>query len=476
MRRIHYWSAAGAVSFVSLSVGACSADHVIGSTLTPDASVDPTSDVFDGGDAAPVDGGVDLDALDPVECGVTPCVTALAARGGAHICALLSDQTVRCWGANTDGQLGRESLDDAGGALSSSGRPLPVVGLDKVTQISATGRERTGTSCARREDGTVMCWGGNRHGELGLSADRPAVDANPHPIPSAVQGLVPVRRVDLGGSFACAISPPDDVSAGEPSFADSGVEAGGGRMYCWGWNNALQLGRGELQQKHGVAGETGLDFRRVLVAAGTLRNGFAIRDNGELLSWGGALLSRSDNVTSTALDALGRSSSFDADGRPLPIPRLYDVRRISAGDTFACAVSAGSAYCWGRSEVGALGNGTSQDETVPFLVPLSTSPRIVDIATSNATTCARTIDRNVYCWGDNSKGQLGDGTALRQFYPVQVNALSRGEVVQVAAMDTATCALLREGSVLCWGSNVDGQLGLGGADDQPHYVPQPVVF
>lgn len=465
MRRIHFCSAAGAVFSVSLSIGACAADDAdesTDSTRAPTGEVDASVDVFDGGADAAVDGddGIDLDALDRVECAVTPCVTALAARGGAHICALLSDQTVRCWGANADGQLGSESL-------ASSGKPLPVAGLDKVTQITVAGRDRTGTSCARREDGTVMCWGGNRHGELGLSADLPVVDANPHPTPSAVGGLAPVHRVDLGGSFACAVERPE---------ADTGVDAGGGKMYCWGWNNALQLGRGELPQKHGVAGETALEFRRTLMGGGTLRNGFAIRDNGELLSWGGSLLTSNNGVTSTELDALGRTSPFDADGRPLPIPGLSDVRRISAGDTFACAASAGSAYCWGRSEVGALGNGSAHDEPIPFSVPLSTTKRVVDVATSNTTACARTIDRKVHCWGDNTKGQLGDATALRQFYPVEVSALKEGDIVQIAAMDAATCALLKDGSVQCWGSNVDGQLGIGRTDDQPHYVAEPVVF
>ncbi len=481
MRRIHYWSAAGAVSLVAWSVGACSTDGAVDSTSAlTDAGVGPSSDVLEEGDAAPVDDGIDLDAFGRVECGVTPCVTALAARGGAHVCALLSDRTVRCWGANADGQLGRGPSEDAGAdagaALPSSGRPLPVVGVDEVTQLSVTGRERMGTSCARREDGAVMCWGGNRHGELGLSADRPIIDAEPHPVPSAVRGLGPVGRVDLGGSFACATTLSEPAPAGESSSADSGAREAGGRMYCWGWNNAFQLGRGELPQKHAVAGETALDFRRVRVGAGTLRNGFAIRDNGELLSWGGALSTRSSATASTELDALGRASSFDADGQPMPIPRLTEVRSISAGDTFACAVSAGAAYCWGRSKVGALGNGTGQEEPTPFAVALPTARRIVQIATSNETTCALTIDREVHCWGANTEGQLGNGTDQRQLYPVQVSALSGRDVVQVAAMDAATCALLRDGSVVCWGSNIDGQLGIGGVDDLPHYAPQPVMF
>jgi hypothetical protein len=77
-------------------------------------------------------------------------------RGDAFACALLSDRTVRCWGANRDGQLGDGTRED---------RPQPtlVSGAGRVVQIAAGARH----ACARLEDGSVLCWGANEEGQLG---------------------------------------------------------------------------------------------------------------------------------------------------------------------------------------------------------------------------------------------------------------------------------------------------------------------
>jgi alpha-tubulin suppressor-like RCC1 family protein len=77
------------------------------------------------------------------------------AAGGAHTCAIAEDETVRCWGANDDGQLGADG--------PSSSMPAPVPGLTKVVQLGA-GATHT---CARRDDGSIWCWGGNTAGQLG---------------------------------------------------------------------------------------------------------------------------------------------------------------------------------------------------------------------------------------------------------------------------------------------------------------------
>ncbi len=77
------------------------------------------------------------------------------AAGGAHTCAIAADETVLCWGANDDGQLGTDG--------ASSSIPSPVPGLTKVVQLAA-GASHT---CARHEDRTISCWGGNTAGQLG---------------------------------------------------------------------------------------------------------------------------------------------------------------------------------------------------------------------------------------------------------------------------------------------------------------------
>ncbi len=404
-----------------------------------------------------------------VTCNVAPCVTALSAKGGSHICALLADKTVRCWGGNSSGELGAETvpngdagLGDGGAVGAHSPKPVRVANVENATQISVSGSSRT--SCGRIEDGSVMCWGSNTHAQLGLDTDRALPDTDPHPHASRVQGLPFASRVDLAGAFACAI--------GEPS--ENGSE--GGSMHCWGENSVLQLGRGYSPTRNGVVGPVALRFRRALAGSGTMRVAFAIADSGELLSWGG---SEWETTGSFGLppqrDALGRETSFSPDGDPRAIPGLAHVSRIAAGEQHACAISRGNAYCWGQNATGAVGNSSRADVFAPYLVTVLGAGELADVAASNKTTCVTSREGRAYCWGDNADGQLGDGSADFTFNPARVEGLN-ARVVQMAPMDRATCALLEDGSVRCWGSNAEGQLGIGVRDDLPHYSPQSVVF
>ena len=120
-----------------------------------------------------------------------PLMTQIVA-GARHFCARISDGTVRCWGDDARGQLG---LDPAGGDADAG---ATVTGLTGVTQISAAGT----TTCARLEDQSVRCWGGNDHGQLGRALD-PPTDEDPHPIPERV-AIDAVARVDVGERSVCS--------------------------------------------------------------------------------------------------------------------------------------------------------------------------------------------------------------------------------------------------------------------------------
>lgn len=454
----------GVVAASALS-WACSDGTIDESAATPVAS--------DGGVDADdlVDAGADVDLESPdapvfsgrVTCGdAGPCVTALAANGGGHVCALLADESVRCWGDNERGQLGAATPVDAGAEGPHAAAPVQVAGVANATQISVTGNSG-GTSCARIGDGSVMCWGSNTVGQLGLSADAVVTDTDAHPSASAVQGLPFASRVDVAGSFACATSALGDDDEG-------------GSMSCWGNNSVLQLGRGPLPKRVGVAGPVDLRFRRVLAGAGTSRVAFAVRDSGELLSWGGGEWQTPQNPNVAPVrDALGRQSSLSPAGDPLEIPGLQGVTGVAAAAEHACAVAGGSVYCWGVNKTGAVGNSSRQDVLEPYLVTIPGSGLLRDVSVSNTTTCAVTLGGGAYCWGDNTYGQLGRADDEFTFNPTAVAGL-KARVVQLATMDRATCALLEDGAVVCWGSNAKGELGIGARDELPHFKPENVAF
>ena len=132
------------------------------------------------------------------------------------------------------------------------------------------------------------------------------------------------------------------------------------------------------------------------------------------------------------------------------------------GDGYArsCAITdAGGAVCWGNNQKGQLGDGTVTARNLP--TPVSgLSSGVIALAAGGFHTCALTSGGAVKCWGANESGQLGNGTTDEHHTPVAVTGLSSG-VVAITAGGQHTCALTSGGGMKCWGSNSGGRLGDG---------------
>lgn len=132
--------------------------------------------------------------------------------GAEHTCAALRDGTVRCWGKNTDGQLGDGTTND-------SASPVSIPDFRGIARVSVGGRH----SCGLIRNGTVACWGANEHHQLANGkTDRSAR-------PAVIVGLVGVREVAAAGDGACAL-------------------LDGGYVRCWGKNDRGQLGSGGVEE------------------------------------------------------------------------------------------------------------------------------------------------------------------------------------------------------------------------------------
>jgi len=134
------------------------------------------------------------------------------------------------------------------------------------------------------------------------------------------------------------------------------------------------------------------------------------------------------------------------------------VTQVVGGDRHTCELLAGGAVqCWGDNSSGQLGDGTNTRQFKPV--------RVVGISTATALaggryhTCALLADGTVRCWGYNYYGGLGNGTTTNSNVPVVVSGLS--DVTALAAGDAYTCALLNGGALKCWGFNLYGELGNG---------------
>ncbi len=393
----------------------------------------------------------DYDASDEaVVCTGTPCATQLTA-GDNHFCALLADGTVRCWGLDSHGSLGRGQLDGADAGLA----PRPVVGLTNATQISAGAAGST--TCARTADGHVRCWGDNSSAQLGLApppdSDPYVRDSDDHSTPSEVAIGAPVARVDVGQTTACAVGADEKV-------------------YCWGANDSRQLARPASNSWYESPGPAALEDYQVTRLALSGYSSLGLTKDGHLINWG---------------RPSGRDSSLSSsEGTALPIPltTLSGVTRVetsgSLSDTedHSCAIAGGKVYCWGSNGSGVLGTGVPDAERLPAFAGISTSNRAYpqQLALAPNRTCVRMTDGTIQCCGANELGQLGRGTAGAFVIRFGHATAFDQHAVQVATSSNATCALVQGGKVMCWGGNAFGELGQGTADSEPHPTPVTVIL
>jgi alpha-tubulin suppressor-like RCC1 family protein len=137
------------------------------------------------------------------------------------------------------------------------------------------------------------------------------------------------------------------------------------------------------------------------------------------------------------------------------------------GQHHTCALTTqGGVRCWGDNSMGQLGDGTTTPRLTPVDVAGLTSG-VIAIAAGDQHTCALTSDGAVQCWGSNLSGALGDGSsAMQRSTPGPVSGLTSG-VVAIGAGGADTCATVTSGSLYCWGLNASGQLGDGTNTPRP---------
>ncbi len=136
--------------------------------------------------------------------------------------------------------------------------------------------------------------------------------------------------------------------------------------------------------------------------------------------------------------------------------------QVSAGFSHSCAtLQDGEVWCWGRNFEGQLGDGTGKNSSVP--VQVSGITTATQVSAGGDHSCALLENGTVWCWGRNFEGQLGNGTIISSSVPVQVAGITSAAfqytATQVSAGGDHSCALLGNGRVWCWGSGWRSQLG-----------------
>lgn len=136
-----------------------------------------------------------------------------------------------------------------------------------------------------------------------------------------------------------------------------------------------------------------------------------------------------------------------------------NVIQVSTGDGHSCAIDGGGLLrCWGTNDYGQLGDGTNTNQTLPTLV--STTEKFSQIAVGYYWTCAITRSGALYCWGGNG-GTIGDGTETDRWTPVLIDGGTTYKEIATGFASNHTCGITNTNVLKCWGQNSNGQLGDG---------------
>lgn len=353
--------------------------------------------------------------------GKTPFANLTA--GGYHTCGVTSGGVAYCWGDNSYGQLG-----DA--TFTRRSTPVSVSGGLTFTSLAAGDH-----TCGLTSTGMAYCWGNNITGQLGdgTRTNRSA--------PVAVQGGLTFVHVAVGFLHTCGLT-------------------SGGVAYCWGYNDQGQLGDGStLDRSTPVAVSGGLTFASLALGQ---RHSCGRTGDGAAYCWGWNYFGQLGAGLTTG-GVFGDPSTRRT--APVAVSGGLTFESLTAGGDHTCGLTTnGLMYCWGGNDDGRLGDGSTTDRNVPVAVSGGLAFASHDAGTGVGTggpgghTCGL-VGTTMYCWGSGSFGRLGNGTTDNRTVP---SAVSGGlTFAKVSAGLVHTCGLTTRGAAYCWGRNLDGQVGDG---------------
>lgn len=344
--------------------------------------------------------------------------------GLGHYCVLTTGYGMKCWGANHNAQLGD-------GTKNNSPDPVDVKGFTSGIKVVSAGALH---SCAIKgpptgNGGSMYCWGDNSYGQLG----NPQSGAiQPTPLNVSPWAMA----IEAGDTSTCMVT-----------------DSGG--LKCWGDNSQNQLGDGTTTLRSAptpVLASAGVPLSTVVSVAVGHYHACALRENATVSCWGRGAEGQLGNAANTQ--------------RAYPVAAAGTYSMLAAGDLHTCGITdAGDVNCWGYNGWGQLGLGDRTNRNVPTLVNLG-GRKAMSITAGLGHTCVGTTSDEVWCWGANWSGQLGDGTTTQRLSPTLSVSASGGLPWRLSAHDSHTCAQYMSRNTWCWGNNSSGQLGLGDTSDR----------
>lgn len=294
----------------------------------------------------------------------------------------------------------------------------------------------TGTTCGVY-DSRAFCRGTNTYGEVGDNSTALRALSTPVNTTSVLSGKA-VTDISTGTDHSCALAE--------------------GAVYCWGRNDNGELGNGTFTDSlYPVPVTTsGVLAGKTITSLSVGSRHTCVLASAAIYCWG-----------YNAYGQLGANGTTDSNV-PIAVTTSGALLNktetaVNAGQFHTCAIASGAAYCWGSNSNGQLGDNTNVQKIVPTAVNVAgvlAGKTIDSISAGGTHTCAMATGA-AYCWGDNTRGQLGDNTVAEKLVPVAVytaGVLSGKTVTKLDSGFSFTCAIATN-AAYCWGFNLYGQLG-----------------
>lgn len=389
----------------------------------PDAGTDGGSDAVEAGPAEAGPPDVEVNVPDAGEvtapalaCSVQPCFQRVVGTGASAICALTTTGEVWCWGSDgkpdgfTPSPKGALGRGAPVNDPALEATPTRIPTLDSVVELSVG---RDDVSCALRSDGSVWCWG-----------VKPAFGfTNP---PSRVANLAAAEHIAADFSLGCAVVASDRSlwCWGQSLVPDVFSNADGSPTRAWSGTRPVR----------GI----GLGIKADLMGSLAL-----LLDDGHIVSWG---------------RIPGRPSSLKDGIDPTPA----EIDAVSRGRWIGPYRFIADGRVWGWAD--------SATDLVAHPFPVLDGDRVIEVGERIAVDA----DGTVFVWGNNTSGELGHlpDDLLVAESPIVVDLPAKAR--SVASAPGAFCASLVDGSIVCWGRNVEGQLGRRTRDGSAHPHPERI--
>lgn len=379
-----------------------------------------------------------------------------------HTCVVTSQGKVRCWGNNSDGQLGNNSFANSLIPVEVCGSETCDEPLSGVFALSAG----FGHTCALLVNGAVKCWGKSYAGALGNGTDGVSI---PYPV--------------LVCETNDCQTPIADVVEISGNFRHTCARLSNGTGVCWGLNG------GRLGNSVNTFSTT---------PAVICSDDSCVSPMSEIRTisagWAGSCAATEQTVKCWGSNRFGFVGDGTFTDRFSPVDVCFDadcdnylsqIVSVSAGEHVCAVTSDGNVKCWGwGNEFGNLGVGYLTNSSIPLNVCAddrceSALGGIFSVSSHEVQTCGLTELGSLKCWGYNLDGELGDGSNQSRYTPVDVCADSTcnqrlTNVIDYVMGWGASCAIIENETLKCWGYNQDGQVGDGTNIDR--YAPVVILI